>query len=59
MLLIRRHGRLRGMVRGLELERLFRDACCGRFYSANTDLVYEIVAKNALGIARGAEPRWG
>ena len=38
-----------GMFRANELERLFRDARCGRFHPANTFLVHEIVAKTVLG----------
>ncbi len=48
-----------GMFRGTELERLFRDARCGRFHPANSALVHEIVAKTALGIDLGEQPRWG
>ena len=48
-----------GMFRGNELERLFRDARCGRFHPANPALVHEIVAKTALGIDLGEQPRWG
>jgi len=48
-----------GMFRGSELERLFRDARCGRFHPANPALVHEIVAKTALGIDLGEQPRWG
>jgi alkylation response protein AidB-like acyl-CoA dehydrogenase len=48
-----------GMFRANELERLFRDARCGRFHPANTFLVHEIVAKTALGIDLGEAPRWG
>jgi len=48
-----------GMFRGSELERLFRDARCGRFHPANSALVHEIVAKTALGIDLGEQPRWG
>ena len=48
-----------GMFRGSELERLFRDARCGRFHPANAMLVHEIVAKTALGIDLGEQPRWG
>lgn len=48
-----------GMFRGNELERLFRDARCGRFHPANTMLTHEIVAKTALGIDLGEQPRWG
>jgi alkylation response protein AidB-like acyl-CoA dehydrogenase len=48
-----------GMFRANELERLFRDARCGRFHPANTFLVHEIVAKTALGIDLGEQPRWG
>jgi alkylation response protein AidB-like acyl-CoA dehydrogenase len=48
-----------GMFRGNELERLFRDARCGRFHPANAYLTHEIVAKTALGIDLGEQPRWG
>jgi len=48
-----------GMFRSNELEQLFRDARCGRFHPANTFLVHEIVAKTALGIDLGEQPRWG
>ncbi len=48
-----------GMFRGNELERLFRDARCGRFHPANTFLTHEIVAKTTLGIDLGEQPRWG
>ena len=48
-----------GMFRGSELERLFRDARCGRFHPANPALVHEIVAKTALGVDLGEQPRWG
>jgi alkylation response protein AidB-like acyl-CoA dehydrogenase len=48
-----------GMFRASELERLFRDARCGRFHPANTFLVHELVAKTALGIDLGEQPRWG
>lgn len=48
-----------GMFRRNELERLFRDARCGRFHPANGNLVHEIVAKTALGIDLGEQPRWG
>lgn len=48
-----------GMFRANELEQLFRDARCGRFHPANTFLTHEIVAKTALGISLGEQPRWG
>jgi alkylation response protein AidB-like acyl-CoA dehydrogenase len=48
-----------GMFKASELERLFRDARCGRFHPANSMLVHEIVAKTALGIDLGEQPRWG
>jgi hypothetical protein len=44
-------------LRGNELERLFRDARCGRFHPANRFLTPEIVAKTALGIDMGEQPR--
>ena len=48
-----------GMFKSSELERLFRDARCGRFHPANPLLTREIVAKTALGIALDEHPRWG
>ena len=48
-----------GMFRANELERLFRDARCGRFHPTNAFLTHEIVAKTALGIDLGEQPRWG
>jgi alkylation response protein AidB-like acyl-CoA dehydrogenase len=48
-----------GMFRSNELERLFRDARCGRFHPGNTFLVHEIVGKTTLGIGLNEEPRWG
>jgi alkylation response protein AidB-like acyl-CoA dehydrogenase len=48
-----------GMFKSSELERLFRDARCGRFHPANAILAHEIVGKTALGIDLGEQPRWG
>jgi alkylation response protein AidB-like acyl-CoA dehydrogenase len=48
-----------GMFKTSELERLFRDARCGRFHPANSLLVHEIVGKTTLGIDLGEQPRWG
>ena len=48
-----------GMFKASELERLFRDARCGRFHPANAILAHEIVGKTALGIGLGEQPRWG
>jgi len=48
-----------GMYKSSELERLFRDARCGRFHPTNSMLTHEIVAKTALGIDLGEQPRWG
>jgi alkylation response protein AidB-like acyl-CoA dehydrogenase len=48
-----------GMFKTSELERLFRDARCGRFHPANAILAHEIVGKTALGIGLGEHPRWG
>ncbi len=48
-----------GMFKASELERIFRDAACGRFHPANAMLTHEIVAKTALGIDLGEQPRWG
>jgi alkylation response protein AidB-like acyl-CoA dehydrogenase len=49
----------RGMFKGEELERLYRDARCGRFHPANTMTVHEIIGKSALGVLADAGPRWG
>lgn len=48
-----------GMTRGSELERLFRDARCGRFHPANAALTHEIVGKAALGLPLAGAQRWG
>jgi alkylation response protein AidB-like acyl-CoA dehydrogenase len=48
-----------GMFRVNELERLFRDARCGRFHPTNAMLVHEIVGKTVLGVDLGEQPRWG
>lgn len=48
-----------GMFKGNELERLFRDARCGRFHPSNPILAREIIGKTALGIDLGEQPRWG
>lgn len=45
------------MVRGNELERLYRDVRAGGFHPANAALTYETVAKTLLGIDP-AGPRW-
>src|SRR5919201_2070718 len=49
----------RGMFRTSELERLYRDARCGRFHPANSMVVHEVVGKSALGILGAPGPRWG
>jgi alkylation response protein AidB-like acyl-CoA dehydrogenase len=49
----------RGMFRGDELERLYRDARCGRFHPANSMTVHEVVGKSALGILGEEGLRWG
>jgi alkylation response protein AidB-like acyl-CoA dehydrogenase len=49
----------RGMFKGEELERLYRDARCGRFHPANTMTVHEVVGKSALGVLADPGPRWG
>jgi alkylation response protein AidB-like acyl-CoA dehydrogenase len=46
-----------GMVRGNELERLYRDVRCGGFHPANDALSHELVAKTLLAIDP-AGPRW-
>ena len=48
-----------GIYKTSELERLFRDARCGRIHPANSLLTHEIVAKTTLGIDLGEQPRWG
>ncbi|MBV8776287.1 MAG: acyl-CoA/acyl-ACP dehydrogenase [Alphaproteobacteria bacterium] len=49
----------RGMFRDDELERLYRDARCGRFHPANAMVVHEVIGKSALGVLGEAGPRWG
>jgi len=49
----------RGMFKGDELERLYRDARCGRFHPANAMVVHEVVGKSALGVLGDSGPRWG
>jgi alkylation response protein AidB-like acyl-CoA dehydrogenase len=49
----------RGMFRGDELERLYRDARCGRFHPANPMVVHEVMGKCALGVLADEGPRWG
>ena len=48
-----------GMFKSSELERLYRDVRCGGFHPANSMLAHEIIAKTALGIDPGEQPRWG
>jgi alkylation response protein AidB-like acyl-CoA dehydrogenase len=48
-----------GMFKKSEMERLFRDARCGRFHPANSALAHELVGKMALGIDPDEAPRWG
>ncbi len=49
----------RGMFKGDELERLYRDARCGRFHPANAMTVHEVVGKSALGVLGEPGSRWG
>jgi alkylation response protein AidB-like acyl-CoA dehydrogenase len=49
----------RGMFKGDELERLYRDVRCGRFHPANAMTVHEVVGKSALGVLAEPGPRWG
>ena len=49
----------RGMFRGDELERLYRDARCGRFHPANPMVVHEVMGKCALDVLADEGPRWG
>lgn len=46
-----------GMMRGTELERLYRDVRCGGFHPANDALVHELVGKMLLGVDPTG-PRW-
>jgi alkylation response protein AidB-like acyl-CoA dehydrogenase len=48
-----------GMFKKSEMERLFRDARCGRFHPANSALTHELIGKLALGINPDESPRWG
>lgn len=48
-----------GMFKKSEMERLFRDARCGRFHPANASLSHELIGKLALGINPDEMPRWG
>jgi alkylation response protein AidB-like acyl-CoA dehydrogenase len=48
-----------GMFKKSEMERLFRDARCGRFHPANSALSHELIGKMALGINPDETPRWG
>ncbi len=45
------------MVRGNELERLYRDVRCGGFHPANDALSHELIAKTLLSIDPTG-PRW-
>jgi len=49
----------RGMFKGDELERIYRDVRCGRFHPANAMTAHEVVGKCALGVLGEAGPRWG
>jgi alkylation response protein AidB-like acyl-CoA dehydrogenase len=46
-----------GMMRGNELERLYRDVRCGGFHPANDALTHESIGKALLAVDP-AEPRW-
>jgi alkylation response protein AidB-like acyl-CoA dehydrogenase len=48
-----------GMFKKSEMERLFRDARCGRFHPANSALSHELIGKMTLGINPDETPRWG
>ena len=45
------------MIRGNELERLYRDVRCGGFHPANDALTHESIGKALLAIDP-AGPRW-
>jgi len=49
----------RGMFKGDELERLYRDVRCGRFHPANSMVVHEVIGKSALGVLGEEGLRWG
>jgi alkylation response protein AidB-like acyl-CoA dehydrogenase len=49
----------RGMFKGDELERLYRDVRCGRFHPANAMVVHEVIGKSALGVLGEEGLRWG
>jgi alkylation response protein AidB-like acyl-CoA dehydrogenase len=49
----------RGMFKGDELERLYRDVRCGRFHPANSMVVHEVIGKLALGVLGEEGLRWG
>jgi alkylation response protein AidB-like acyl-CoA dehydrogenase len=48
-----------GLFRSAGYERMLRDARLGRIHPANSFLTHEVVAKTALGIDLGEQPRWG
>jgi alkylation response protein AidB-like acyl-CoA dehydrogenase len=48
-----------GMFKKSEMERLFRDARCGRFHPANASLTHELVGKLVLGVNPDDPQRWG
>ncbi len=48
-----------GMFKKSEMERLFRDARCGRFHPANASLSHELIGKLTLGVNPDDPQRWG
>ena len=46
-----------GVLKGNELERLYRDVRCAGFHPPNAALTHELVGKTALGVL-GEQPRW-
>ena len=48
-----------GMFKKSEMERLFRDARCGRFHPANASLAHELIGKLVLGVNPDDPQRWG
>jgi len=48
-----------GMFKKSEMERLFRDARCGRFHPANASLSHELIGKLVLGVNPDDPQRWG
>ncbi len=46
-----------GMLKGNELERLYRDVRCGGFHPGNDAIAHEVIGKSLLGVL-AEQPRW-